>query len=233
MTLLYAAGAALLGSGAWLQRKREKESLRNYGQVLFAGGLAAVYFTTYAAHYVEVLRVIASPLLDGVSAARLGGLHGLDCGPQKSEVLALFAVGLAYYTSAITDVGLFTLDSNLVLTEAAVFFLVRNRWTTLSFISVVATYGGFAFWRFHRWRLELERALDGSVGRQLFPRRATGSCSRPPCFSSRGEKLRHANRGLYAGLNNGAFFVLVLLSMIHAIAREFLEVLARLRHGLA
>src|SRR5204862_7707481 len=47
ITLLYTASAALLGFGGRLQRKREKESLRNYGQVLFAGGLAAVYFTTY------------------------------------------------------------------------------------------------------------------------------------------------------------------------------------------
>ena len=32
---------------------------------------------------------------------------------KKSEVLALFAVGLAYYTSIITRVGSFTLYSNL------------------------------------------------------------------------------------------------------------------------
>ena len=52
MTLLYLASAALLGAGAWWQRKAAKESLKNYAQVLFAGGLAAVYFTTYAAHHV-------------------------------------------------------------------------------------------------------------------------------------------------------------------------------------
>ena len=67
---------------------------------------------------------------------------------KKSEVLALFAVGLAYYTSIITRVGLFTLYSNLVLTAAAVFFLVRNRWAALTFASLVATYAGYAFWRF-------------------------------------------------------------------------------------
>src|SRR6185369_11290550 len=44
LALLYTAGVALLGVGSWLQRRREKEAVRNYGQVLFAGGLATVYF---------------------------------------------------------------------------------------------------------------------------------------------------------------------------------------------
>src|SRR5581483_5634639 len=61
--LLYLASGGLLGTGAWLQRKQA--SLKNYSQVLLAGGLAAVYFTTYAAHHVANLRVIDSPLLDG------------------------------------------------------------------------------------------------------------------------------------------------------------------------
>ncbi|HEY0552306.1 MAG TPA: DUF2339 domain-containing protein, partial [Verrucomicrobiae bacterium] len=149
VAILYTASAALLGFGGWLQRKREKESLRNYGQVLFAGGLAAVYFTTYAAHHLEALRIIASPVIDALLLLAWGAVTVWIADRRKSEVLALFAVGLAYYTSAITPVGLFTLGSNLVLTAAAVFFLVRNRWTKLSFISVLATYGGFAFWRFH------------------------------------------------------------------------------------
>ena len=63
---------------------------------------------------------------------------------RKSEVLALFAVGLAFYSSVITHVGLFTLYSNLILTIAAVFFLVRNRWATLSVATLAASYGGYA-----------------------------------------------------------------------------------------
>src|SRR5207244_7586900 len=42
--LLYLASGILLAAGTWWQRKAAKESLRNYGQVVFAGGLAAVYF---------------------------------------------------------------------------------------------------------------------------------------------------------------------------------------------
>ena len=220
VALLYAAGAALLGFGGWLQRKREKEALRNYGQVLFAGGLAAVFFTTYAAHYVSVLRVIASPVVDALLLLAWAGLTVWIADRRKSEVLALFAVGLSYYASAITDVGFFTLYSNLVLTAAAVFFLIRNRWATLSFISVFATYGGFAFWRFHHgdWGWdgrsgELMRANIFLGGYWLFFSTAV--------FFSRDAKLVNANRSLFASLNNGAFFGLVLLSMMHAARGHF------------
>src|SRR5258707_15291293 len=41
VSLLYLASGLLLGTGAWLQRKQE--SMKNYAQVLVAGGLAAVY----------------------------------------------------------------------------------------------------------------------------------------------------------------------------------------------
>ena len=101
--------------------------MQNYAQVLFAGGLAAVYFTTYAAHHVATLRVIPSSLLDGALLLTWAAFMAWIADRRKSELLALFAVGLAYYTSAITPVGGFTLYSNLVLTIAAVFFLVRNR----------------------------------------------------------------------------------------------------------
>src|SRR5436190_15174101 len=143
VALLYTAAAALLGAGGWLQRKRVTDTLRNYGQVLFAGGMALVYFTTYAAHHFDKLKIIASPKVDGLLLLAWSAIVVWLADRKKSEVIALFAVGLSYYTSTITEVGLFTLYSNLVLTAAAVFFLIRNRWTTLSFISVAATYLGF------------------------------------------------------------------------------------------
>ena len=60
ITLLYFASALLLGAGWWWQRKMAKPNLKSYAQVLFAGGLALVYFTTYAAHHFPNLRVIES-----------------------------------------------------------------------------------------------------------------------------------------------------------------------------
>ena len=214
ISLLYLASGLLLGAGAWWQRRNAKATLKNYAQVLFAGGLAAVYFTTYAAHHVPPLRVIGSALLDGGLLLAWAGVIAWLADRHKSEIMAIFAIGLAFFTSVITRVGEFTLYSNLILTLAAVGFLVRNRWAALSFASLVTSYAGYAFWRFlrddgWRWALPDENLWLGAIflaGYWLVFTVAT--------FWSRSEKLSGASRAAFLTLNNGAFFILFLLTML-------------------
>jgi hypothetical protein len=214
VSLLYLASAALLVAGGWWQRKAAKESLKNYAQVLFAGGLAAVYFTTYAAYYNDHLKIIQSRMLDGMLLLAWAGFMTWIADRKKSELLALFAVGLAYYTSIITRVGYFTLYSNLLLTAAAVFFLVRNRWAGLSLASLIATYAAYAFWRF----------FDGSQWHWASPEQGlwSGTCFlisywllfTAAAFLSKHEKLSGENRAGFLTLNNGAFFSGFILTMM-------------------
>src|SRR5579872_495103 len=203
LALLYLVGGGLLGTGAWLQRKQE--SLKNYSQVLLAGGLAAVYFTTYAAHHIAPLQVIKSPLLDGALLLGWAGFIIWLADRTKSEVLALFAVLLVYYTSIITHIGLFTLYSNLVLTLAAVFFLVRNRWATLSFASLVATYVSYGFWRFFQdghwqWATPEEGLWTGNYFLMGYWVLFTVAA-----FLSKHEQFARERRALFVGINKGAF----------------------------
>lgn len=218
VSLLYLASFAMIGIGAWWQRQAARESLRNYAQVLFAGGLAAGYFTTYAAHHVRNLRIIGDPLVDGVLLLLWAGFMAWIADRKKSEVLALFAIGLAYYTSIMTRVGTFTLLSNTILTAAAVFFLVRNRWAALSYASVAATYLSYAFWRF----------FDGSAWRLASPEEGLWlgtwfltcywALFTVAVFLSRSEKLSGHNRAAFLTLNNGAFLAMFLLTM--ALSRQ-------------
>jgi len=214
VSLLYAASMLLLGLGVWWQRKAAGESLKNYAQVLFAGGLAAVYFTTYAAHHIQQLRIIGSALLDGALLLVWAGFMAWIADRKKSEVLALFAVGLAYYTSAITHVGSFTLYSNFVLTLAAVFFLVRNRWAVLSLASLVATYAAYGFWRFYdgsswHWASPEEGLWMGAGFLMSYWLAFTAAV-----FLSKHEKFIGPNRAAFLTLNNGAFFTMFLLTML-------------------
>jgi len=214
ISLLYLAGGILLGAGAWWQRRNAKESLKNYAQVLFAGGLAAVYFTTYAAHHIEPLRVIGSALLDGALLLAWAGVIAWIADRRKSEVMALFAVGLAFYSSVITRVGDFTLYSNLILTIAAVVFLIRNRWVSLSFAGLATSYAGYAFWRFlhedgWRWANPDERLYFGAIFLASYWLVFTAAT-----FLSRSEKLSGSNRAAFLTLNNGVFFALFILTMI-------------------
>lgn len=222
VVLLYLASGLLLTAGLWWQRKSLKESLRNYAQVLFAGGLAAVYFTTYAAHHFENLRVIESALLDGVLLLAWAGFMVWIADRKKSEVLALFAVGLAYYTSVITRVGSFTLYSNLVLTMAAVFFLVRNRWAGISWASLVATYAAYAWWRFFhggegwRWAGADEGLWFGAsflYGYWLIFTVAV--------FLSKHTDIAGERRAAFLTFNNGAMFTLFVLTMLQVDTGKF------------
>lgn len=213
--LLYLASGALLGAGTWWQRKNVKESLKNYAQVLFAGGLAAVYFTTYAAHHFENLRVIQSPLLDGLLLFAWAAFIAWIADRKKSEVLALFAVGLAYYTSVITHVGSFTLYSNLVLTVAALFFLVRNRWAGLSWATLIATYAAYAYWRFFhggegwRWATPDEGLWFGASFLWGYWLVFTLGV-----FLSKHEGIAGERRAAFLTFNNGAMFTLFILTML-------------------
>lgn len=215
LSLIYFAGALLIGAGAWLQRKMEKPAMKNYGQVLSAGGLASIYFATYAAHYLPPLRVITSAFVDGILLFTWAAVIVWIADRRKSEVLALFAISLAYYTAVVTDIGLFTLYSNVILTAAAVLFLLRNRWATLSIVSLPATYASFVFWRFYHhgdflWDLRAEQLNYGNIFLAGYWIIFTAVV-----FLSRSEKLIDVRRAAYLTVNNGAFFGMVILSMLH------------------
>jgi uncharacterized membrane protein len=214
VSLLYLASGLLLGAGVWWQRHNVKESLKNYAQVVFAGGLAAVYFTTYVAHHVPQLRIIGSAMVDGILLLAWAGIIAWIADRRKSEIMALFAIGLAFFSSVITRVGEFTLYSNLILTVAAVVFLIRNRWATLSFAGLITSYTGYAFWRFlhddgWRWATPDENLWLGAGFLASYWLVFTAAT-----FLSRCDKLSGLNRAAFLTLNNGAFFSLFLLTMI-------------------
>jgi uncharacterized membrane protein len=217
--LLYLASGALLALGRGLQRR--VESLRNYGQVLFAGGLAAVYFTTYAAHHVPNLRVIESAAWSGFLLLAWAGYMVWLADRQKSELLSLFAIGLAFYTSIITHAGLFTLYSNLLLTFAALFFLLRNRWASLSIAALVASYAGYAFWRFYAGEAGHGPARGENLWIGIWFLACYWSIFTGVVFLSRDRPLTGNRRVALLSFNNGAFFVTFLLTLLHADASGF------------
>lgn len=156
VSLLVMAGIGLGGAGYWMEKS--KESLRNFGRVLLGGGAATIYYTAYAAHYIQGLRVIDDPLLGGMFLLLAAGGIAWYAERKRSETIASLAILLSYYTSAINSIAGFTLFSSLLLTAVAVYFLVRHRWSGLTALSLVATYGSYAFWRY------FQLAQSGSAG---------------------------------------------------------------------
>jgi len=139
--ILTLVSGGLFGAGLWIERK--SRDLVVYGRTLAAGGLACLYYTLYGATYVQQLQVIHDPLFGGfLLLAWSGGVLYL-AEQRKSELLSIFAISLAYFSSAITPVGGFTMAADLILAATAVAFLVRNAWTGLSYLCLLGTYLGF------------------------------------------------------------------------------------------
>jgi len=139
LTILTLISVGMIIAGLKIERK---EKLLVYGRTLAGGGLACLYYTLYGATYVRQLQVIHSQVLGGLILLAWSGYVLYLAEKKKSELLSIFAIALAYFSSAITPVGDFTMVANLILSLTAVIFLVRNAWTGLSYLCLVGTYAG-------------------------------------------------------------------------------------------
>ena len=215
-SLLYLVSFGMMSAGLFLHRRFE--FLKNYSEVLTGGGMAAVYFSTYALFFVDapVLGLIESPIIAGQLLAAWAIFIIWFASREKSEVMALFAVAGAYYASYVpllhepnqSDV-IFTFVSNAALALTTLFFLIRNRWAKLSFLALFTSYGGFAYWRFrHSVGDSMDFWQDATfLGIYWLIFTTAG-------FLSRNDQLDAAKRATFVNLNNGAFFGLMTIVML-------------------
>ena len=190
------------------------DARRYLGRVLIAMALAWLYLTAYAAHYYEPLRVIRNPWLAG-SLLLLWSAYVLFLAQRKrSQALAFFAITLAYFSTAMNPIGRFTMGADLLLSLSAVFFLIRNGWAVLSYLSLLLTYGTL-----------LRRLLVDENGEIVFDTSrlllfwpyaiyligAWFIYTAAVVFSS-APSFRGGKRLAFLSLNNGALAVLLLLT---------------------
>ena len=214
--LLYLVSFGMLGGGLFLHKRFE--NLKNFGEVLTGGGMAAVYFSTYALHFVDapVLGMVNSPVAAGAMLAAWAVFIIVLATRRQSELMAMFAVAGAYYASYVPlihnpEAGnvTFTFASNIALGITAVYFVLRNRWANLSFLALITSYAGFAYWRFqHDVGGSMEFWQDAMfliIYWLIFT--AAG-------FLSRNEQLTPAKRSAFVNLNNGACFALITITLL-------------------
>ena len=184
-----------------------------YGRTLAGGGMACLYYTLYGATYVSQLQVIHSQVLGGVFLLAWSAGVLVLAERRKSELLSIFAISLAYFSSAITPHNGFTMTADLILAATAVIFQLRNAWTGLSYLCLIGTYAGFL-----RQAMDIRGPFDFDwVGRLDFWPAATYLTGAWLIFSSaillsRSPLFAAEKRMAFLCLNNGAWVGLLLVA---------------------
>jgi hypothetical protein len=128
----------VLAVGQYLERRRFGAVVA--ARTIMAAGLAGLYIMLYAACFEGPLRVIPSAILGGLLLLFWSAYVLSLSDRRRSEGMALFAITLAYLSTALNPVGSFTLAADLLLAGTAVVFLWRTGWTLVPTFAVVGTY---------------------------------------------------------------------------------------------
>ena len=133
----FAAAAALLTLGEVIEKR---DNMPWYARLIEGGAWTMCFFTTYAMHHVQSVKVISDPLVD---LALLLGVAGMAVGhaaSKKSEIMAIFAITLGFVTLGLSHMTGFTAAASTVLVVLAVFLSARFNWLSLYAYSVIASY---------------------------------------------------------------------------------------------
>jgi hypothetical protein len=203
LAALYFGSFLISGSGIWLGAK---ETMRRFGDVLLAGGLAFFYWCTFAAHHVPRLQVIESPVTAGILLlGAAGAIVGVSL-RRESRVTATMGLLLACYSTILQPLGWLSATSNVALAVAGTTFMLRPGWALPGMASMAGTYLAFFWWQI----------AGGSGGRPDDP---AALWFLPPIWavfalpgvigvSRHFDGLSDRARAIFASANNVAFFLL-------------------------
>jgi uncharacterized membrane protein len=139
----YAVSFGLMFLGMKLERHAK---LENFGKVLIGGGWALVYFTTYAMHHFAGSRVIDSQLIDLclLFVVTIGMM--LHVMKYKSETIMSMALFVAYVTTTLGQITVFTAISTSFLGLAVLYLFYQFQWVKTFILGMILTYTIHYFW---------------------------------------------------------------------------------------
>lgn len=165
----YLISLAFTAYGIFARRRGSGSEESGYGglfaEAVLGCGLAGLYFVTYAAFFIEEMRVVQASLwgLAPIFACLLG--LAVVCHWQKSQTVAGITFLLAYYTVLVSAAQAATIESLLYalltcagLAAATVLFHFAHPWTFLSWAALVASHSTYI------WFFVLNNPLEDYSG---------------------------------------------------------------------
>lgn len=139
--LSYLTAAVLFGVAVSTKRR-----FALFSNIVFAGAWGVAYLTTYAAHFVNATRIIASPglalaLLSVVVAALV-----LVAIATSSRWMVAYGLALGFLTSVLSPLSLFSVGSFIFLFAVAVVLTWALSWDELLFPASLAAALSYLIW---------------------------------------------------------------------------------------
>lgn len=150
----------------WRQRRGRSNTYDGlFAEAVLGCGLAGLYFVTYAAFFVEGMRLVQPSLWGLVPMFGCLLVLAVVCHWQRSQTVAGIAFLLAYYTVLLSGVQSPTLESLLYalltcagLALATVLFHLAHPWTLLTWAALVASHGVYI------WLFVLQDPMQEYIG---------------------------------------------------------------------
>lgn len=133
-------GVAVLG--LWLERR-----IARFGAVVFAGGLALVYFCAFAGYALPAVKVLSNPAAAVAWQLAAVLLIATASVSRRSPTIATMAVGLGYVTAIFSRTGGlhdYALVTAALLAGTAVAFHRWLRWEAPSVMALLGSYAVYA-----------------------------------------------------------------------------------------
>lgn len=197
LTLMYLLSFLLTGAGLFCERW--KENLKNYGRIVAAGGLAAFYYCGFAAHNVEALKVIDSPVIASVVLTISAGIFCAISLWRESRLMLSTSLALAFYSVSVNPIGWMACFSSVVLAAFGVAMMIRHRWMEVGFLVLIGSYLSFIWWQFAIAQNTSESTHWFLVGYWVLFTIAAWVPQRD---------MNDNTHVLFSGINNSAFFLL-------------------------
>ncbi|MEP4078066.1 DUF2339 domain-containing protein [Haloferula sp.] len=201
LAFLFAGSLGITGVG-W--HFTLKEGMKRFGEVLLAGGLAFFYWCAFAAHHVERLKVVESPVVASLMLLVSAGLIVGVSLKRNARATAVMGLLMASYSTVLQPLGWLSAVSNVVLAAAGMLLMRRRDWSGPGITSMVGTYGAFLWW-------QIAGASGGGPDRMgLFFLPVSWAVFSLPGIAgvagSFSQSLTERGRAWFAGSNNGVFF---------------------------
>jgi len=135
---IFLSAAMSLGIVVWGRRFERKSVF--FGRAVTAMALTWLYVTTYAACYSEHYRLVSSPFVAGCLLLLWSAYVLIVAERRHSQGLALLAITLAYFSTAINPIGRFTMAADLLLAGTAITLMIRQGWSALAYFSLIGSY---------------------------------------------------------------------------------------------